>query len=276
MNLHTALLQGAKLLEDGRILVPRLTAEVLLCHAVQCERPYLYAHPEQELREVEWLHYGRYLHQRLEGKPTQYITQKQEFYGREFRVNPDVLIPRPETEHVIEAVLKLDVPNARMVDVGCGSGAIAVTLALECPSVVMATDISPAALAVASVNARKLGARVEFLACDILSAISDQSIDVIASNPPYVALGEKPHLQREVRDWEPDVALFAGPTGFEIYERLIADAARVLRPLGWLVVELGFRAHRGVSEMVSTGWTNHRTTNDLAGIPRVLACQKAN
>ncbi len=276
MNLHTALLQGTKLLEDGRISVPRLTAEVLLCHAVRCERPYLYAHPEQELREVEWLHYGRYLHQRLEGKPTQYITQKQEFYGREFRVTPDVLIPRPETEHVIEAVLKLDVPNARMVDVGCGSGAIAVTLALECPAAVTATDISPDALAVATANACKHGAAIRFLACDLLSAISDRSMDVVASNPPYIALSDKPALQREVRDWEPELALFAGPTGFEIYERLIAGAARVLRPSGWLVVELGHTAHRGVSEMVSSGWTNHRTTNDLTGIPRVLACQKAN
>lgn len=276
MTLQTAILQGTKLLEDGSILVPRLTAEILLCHAVRCERPYFYAHPEQELREVEWLHYGRYLHQRLEGKPTQYITQKQEFYGRDFRVTPDVLIPRPETEHVIEAVLKLAVPNACIIDVGCGSGAIAVTLALESAASVTATDISTSALSVAAANARKLGALVRFLACDILSAISGESMHIVVSNPPYIALSEKPHLQREVRDWEPESALFAGPTGFEIYERLIAAAARVLRPSGWLVMELGFKANHGVSEMLRNGWIHHRIADDLAGIPRVLVCQKAD
>src|SRR5579862_1256256 len=107
MTVHTALLQGTRLLEDAAIPVPRLTAEVLLSYAMRCERVYLFAHPEQELREVEWIHYGRYLHERTQGKPTQYITKRQEFYGREFRVTPDVLIPRPETEHVVEAALTL-------------------------------------------------------------------------------------------------------------------------------------------------------------------------
>ena len=107
MTVQTALLQGTELLEDAGIAVPRLTAEVLLAHALRRERVYLYAHPEQELREVEWLHYGRYLHERLQGKPTQYITKRQEFYGREFRVTPDVLIPRPETEHVVEVALRV-------------------------------------------------------------------------------------------------------------------------------------------------------------------------
>src|SRR5215472_6350833 len=120
MTVQTALLQGARLLEDAQVAVPRLTAEVLLSHAMHQERVYLFAHPEQELREVEWIHYGRYLNERLEGKPTQYITKRQEFYGREFRVTPDVLIPRPETEHVVEAALRLG-PFARMLDVGTGS-----------------------------------------------------------------------------------------------------------------------------------------------------------
>src|SRR6516225_625388 len=107
MDVRTALLQGAQLLEESSIAVPRLTAEVLLAHAMRCGRVWLFAHPEQELAEVEWLHYGRYLHERLQGKPTQYITRRQEFYGREFRVTSDVLIPRPETEHVVEVALKL-------------------------------------------------------------------------------------------------------------------------------------------------------------------------
>src|SRR5271168_3293950 len=130
MTILTAILQGTKLLEDEAIAAPRLTAEVLLMHALQKERSYLYAHSDEELVELAWIHYGRYLHERMKGKPTQYITGRQEFYGRDFRVTPDVLIPRPETEHVIEAALQL-APNARrIVDIGTGSGAIAITLAL--------------------------------------------------------------------------------------------------------------------------------------------------
>src|SRR5947209_8588969 len=146
MDLRTALMQGQKLLEDGSISAPRLTAEVLLAHAIGCERTWLYAHSDEELREVWWIHYGRYLHERLAGKPTQYITGRQEFYGREFRVTPDVLIPRPETEHVIEAALEAARDSRRILDVGTGSGALAVTLLLETGAAAWATDISPAAI----------------------------------------------------------------------------------------------------------------------------------
>src|ERR1035437_2746614 len=125
MTVHTALLQGVRLLEDASIAVPRLTAEVLLSDLIRQERVHLYAHPERELQEVEWLHHGRYLHERLNGKPTQYITGRQEFYGREFRVTPDVLIPRPETEHVVEVALQIARRAKRVLDVGTGSGALA-------------------------------------------------------------------------------------------------------------------------------------------------------
>src|SRR6266567_9539589 len=124
MNIRTALAQGADLLLEARIPEPRLTAEVLLAHATHHDRTYFYAHPEQDLREVEWLHYGRYLHERMQGKPTQYITKRQEFYGREFRVTPDVLIPRPETEHVVEVALQTARGARRILDVGTGSGAL--------------------------------------------------------------------------------------------------------------------------------------------------------
>src|SRR5207248_5453782 len=150
MDLRTALMQGQKLLEDGSISAPRLTAEVLLAHAIGCERIWLFAHSDEELREVWWIHYGRYLHERLQGKPTQYITGRQEFYGREFRVTPDVLIPRPETEHVIETALALARGAQRVLDIGTGSGAIAATLALELNAEAFATDISPAAAVVAA------------------------------------------------------------------------------------------------------------------------------
>src|ERR1700687_4595468 len=126
MNIHTALLQGQKLLDDAKISAPRLTAEVLLAHVIGCERSWLYAHSDEELRELWWIHYGRYLHERIQGKPTQYITGHQEFFGRDFRVTPDVLIPRPETEHVVQAALELATATSRVVDIGAGSGAIAI------------------------------------------------------------------------------------------------------------------------------------------------------
>ena len=273
MTVGTALLQGTRLLEDAQIAVPRLTAEVLLGHAMRVERAWLFAHPERELSEVEWLHYGRYLHERLKGKPTQYITRKQEFYGREFRVTPDVLIPRPETEHVVETALRLAPPAGRILDVGTGSGALAVTLALETGAAAWATDLSPAALAVAAANAERLNVRVAWVACDLMSAIAGSSIDLVVSNPPYVPLGQREGLQREVRDWEPHVALFAGPTGFEIYDRLVADAPRVLRPGGWLVLELGFGSLEHVASLF-LGWHEVRVEPDLAGIPRVIAARR--
>ena len=275
MTLQDALVQGTKLLEDAGIAVPRLTAEVLLCHAIHCERPFLYAHPEQELREVEWIHYGRYLHERLNGKPTQYITGRQEFYGREFRVTPDVLIPRQETELVVETALEVGRGARRILDVGSGSGAIAVTLQLETHATVCGTDISAAALAIAAENARKLGARVKFVCCDLMSAIAARSMDVIVSNPPYVPLTERASLQREVRDHEPEAALFAGPTGFEIYERLVTGAERVLCPGGWVVLELGYKSRDRVLGMFGPHWRDVRVVPDLAGIPRVLKARFA-
>lgn len=273
MTVQSALLQGARLLEEGGIAAARLTAEVLLCHTLRCGRSFLYSHPERELREMEWIHYGRCLHERLQGKPTQYITGRQEFYGRQFRVTPDVLIPRPETERVIETALALGRGAFRMLDAGCGSGAIAITLRLETGAAVWATDISSAALHVAAENARRLGAPVQFLLCDLMSAIRERSLDLVVSNPPYVALGDQPGLQREVRDHEPGVALFAGPTGFEIYERLVADAERVLRPDGWLVLELGYNSRDRVVNMLGRRWQDARVVPDLAGIPRVLVGQ---
>lgn len=273
MTVQTALVQGTRLLEEAHVGVPRLTAEVLLAHALRRERVYLFAHPEQELREVEWLHYGRYLHERMQGKPTQYITKRQEFYGREFRVTADVLIPRPETEHVVEVALRVARGARRLLDVGTGSGALAVTLQLETGTEAWATEISAPAANVAAENARRLGAHVSVTVCDVMAAIAGRSIDLIVSNPPYVPLAQKEGLQREVRDWEPHVALFAGASGFELYERIAADARRVLRPGGWLVMELGFGSRDRVAELLS-GWQDVQIEPDLAGIPRVIAARR--
>jgi release factor glutamine methyltransferase len=273
MTVQTALQQGTELLENGHVAAPRLTAEVLLSHALRKERVYLYAHPEAELSEIAWIHYGRYLHERIAGKPTQYITKRQEFYGRDFRVTPAVLIPRPETEQLVDRALELIRPGMRIVDVGCGSGAIAVTVSIEKHTAVFACDVSTAALSVTNHNAAALGAQVVPIAADLLSAFADRSMDLILSNPPYVPIGDEHGLQREVRDYEPHLALFAGPTGNENYQRIIIEAERVLRPGGWIVFELGYQSLNAVQEMLGRCWQDITFQGDLAGIPRILSAR---
>jgi release factor glutamine methyltransferase len=287
MTVREAVLQGQELLEAAMVSVPRLTAEVLLLHAIShdqtaregqpADRAWLYAHGSDELRESWWIHYGRYLHERIGGKPTQYITGRQEFYGREFRVTRDVLIPRPETEHVIEAALALakaaNAQAARVLDIGAGSGAIAVTLALETKSGVFATDISFAALSVAGENARRLSANVALVACDLGSAFADGCFDLVVSNPPYVPERDRETLQREVREFEPEAALFAGGDGLAVYRRLIPEAGRLLRPGGWLVMELGDGGAQPVRHLLA-GWDAVALCPDLAGTPRVVSARR--
>jgi release factor glutamine methyltransferase len=274
VTLKTALDQGAAILEKANIGVPRLTAEVLLSHAIRCDRVYLFAHATDELTGNAWIHYGRYLNERLNGKPTQYITQRQEFYSRDFHVNSNVLIPRPETEHLAEAGIAWlrQHPGARALDVGTGSGAIAVTLAAELDCAVLACDISVAALAVAERNRARHRARVAFFAGDLVDAVAAGSIDLLISNPPYVPGADAANMQAEVRNWEPHVALFAGDTGLEIYQRLIAGAAVVLKPGGRLLMELGYQSLEGVRALLSGGWSDFEVISDLAGWPRVIGC----
>ena len=296
MTVRTALQQGQQLLEEAGVTAPRLTAEVLLLHAIganqRCDRAWLYAHSSDELREVWWIHYGRYLHERMQGRPTQYITGRQEFYGRGFRVTPDVLIPRPETEHLIEAALghieaalahanaaRTSQPHAtpavRILDIGVGSGAIAVTLALETKAQIFATDVSRAALLIAAENARKLGAHISLMACDLGSAFADGSFDMVVSNPPYVPARDRDTLQREVRDSEPGIALYGGEEGLDVYRRLIPQACRLLKPGGWLIMELGYDSSGPVREMLGE-WRDIEVVSDLAGIPRVIAARSSS
>jgi release factor glutamine methyltransferase len=182
-----------------------------------------------------------------------------------------VLIPRPETEHVVEVAAAKGA--RRMLDVGTGSGALAVTLQLETGAEAWATDISAEAARIATDNARRLGARVDVIVCDLMEAIAAESVDMVVSNPPYVPLSKRDGLQREVRDFEPHVALFGGETGFDLYDRIAADAPRVLRPGGWLVLELGFESYEHVVELLS-GWMEVEVVPDLAGIPRVVSARK--
>jgi release factor glutamine methyltransferase len=274
LNLATALRQGTELLEKDRLTVPRLTAEVLLAHALGCERAYLYAHPEQELTGVQQLHFGRYLHERLQHKPTQYITGRQEFYGRQFRVTPAVLIPRPETEHVAEEALHRLAGAGVALDVGAGSGCLAITLQAERPAArVAASDVSREALAVARDNAARLGAPVRFFCGDLLEAVRPESLDLIVSNPPYVP--DREPLPPEVADYEPRAALLAGPDGMAAYRRLLAEAPRVLRPGAWLVMELGHDSRAKVEALLGPAWAACAVTADLAGLDRVMALRKA-
>jgi release factor glutamine methyltransferase len=271
MDLRTALLQGQKLLEEAQIIAPRLTAEVLLAHAIGQDRTWLYAHSDEELREVWWIHYGRYLHQRTQGKPTQHITGRQEFYGREFRVTPDVLIPRPETEHLIEAALEH--AHGNVLDIGTGSGAIAVTLALETKARISATDISFPALCIARENASRLAAAVNFVQCDLGSAFAGNAFDLVVSNPPYIPLSEV--LPREVREHEPKIALYGGPDGLDLYRRLIPEAVRSIKPGGWLIMELAHKAAAAVEAMLRQyDWRDIRILPDLAGLQRVLLSRR--
>jgi release factor glutamine methyltransferase len=273
VTLQTALQQGVAILERAAIPVSRLTAEVLLCHALQRDRAYLYAHSDDELSELVWIHYGRYLSDRLNGRPTQYITHKQEFYGREFYVDEAVLIPRPETEHLVEAGIRYvqAQPSARVLDVGTGSAAIAISVAMETGVPVLASDISTGALRVAERNRAKYNAPVSFFAADLLAPVRPRSLDLLISNPPYVPGADAANMQPEVRDWEPAMALFAGDSGLEIYRRLTAEAAVALRPGARLMMELGYRSLEGVREMLSGAWTDFEVISDLAGFPRVLA-----
>ena len=267
MNVATALAQGVELLERDHIEAPRLTAEVLLAHALACERVYLWAHPERELTDLEQLHYGRYLHERLRRKPTQYITGRQEFYGREFRVTPAVLIPRPETELVVETALEHASGARRVLDVGTGSGCLAVTLQVEWPQAeVFAGDLSAAALAVARENARRLGAKVRFFCGDLLEACAARSFDLVVSNPPYIPLDQARGLPAEVREYEPGVALFG-----DLYGKLLGGAARVLRPGGWLIVELPYDGRERIQALAGEEWEPGIVAPDLAGFDRVLA-----
>jgi release factor glutamine methyltransferase len=294
MRVETALRQGLELLRAGAIGAPALTAELLLAHALHRDRIYLLTHPEYELSELEWLHYGRFLHERLKGQPTQYITRTQEFWGRDFHVEKGVLIPRPETEHVIEQALALlslaramdpsdsqrvDAVDrrlrtrARVLDIGAGSGILAVTLALETTARVCATDLSAPALRIAHANAARLNAPVEFVRCDLGSALADSAFDLVVSNPPYIASAEIDALQREVREWEPRAALDGGPDGLAVFRRLIPDAARLLRPGGWLILEIGATQAESVSGLLGPGWRECTVTPDLAGLPRVVKAQ---
>jgi release factor glutamine methyltransferase len=315
LDVRTALRQGIHLLGEAHVPSDTLAAELLLVHVIRRDRTWLYAHPEELLDPQTLESYFSLLHRRAAGEPTQHLTGKQEFWGLEFEVSPDVLIPRPETEHLVEVALdrlavrelrsgrdpKLTGEGLCIVDIGTGSGCIAIAVAKELPAAkIYATDISPAALAVALRNATHLGFsnRITFLESNLLSTFSDVGaryivpglgdqpssessshqpllFDLIISNPPYIGHKEISTLPIEVREHEPASALFGGEEGYELYGQLIPQAARHLKPSGLLVLELGHDSLPAVRSLLETPeWTNLHVTNDLAGIPRVISAER--
>jgi release factor glutamine methyltransferase len=275
--LKSALDTAIRRLSDGRVGSPRMNAEVLLMFTLACDRAYLYAHPERELTRGEEERYEKVLAQRAQGVPSQYITGHQEFWGMDLIVSPAVLIPRPETEHIIETVLPLAWARSksRIVDVGTGSGCIALALAKELPEAeIHATEISPVALEIAEANAARLqlAHRIRFHDTDLLAGV-DGLFDFVVSNPPYVGESEEDQVQLEVRKFEPRSAVFAGPTGLEVIQRLVPQARERLAHGGWLVMEISGTIVEGVRELLRD-WSLVEIGKDLQGIPRVAAAQK--
>ena len=272
MLLQDALRAAIDRLTAAHVGSPRMNAEVLLMFILGCERAYLYAHPERELSADETARYDNALSQRAQGIPSQYITGHQEFWGMDLIVTPAVLIPRPETEHLIETVLPLarTMPMPKIVDVGTGSGCIALALAKKLSNAeIHATDISPDALEIARANAARHGleSRIVFHQSDLLAEMP-AGLDFVVANPPYVGESEEDQVQLEVRKFEPRSAVFAGATGIEVIARLIPQAREKLHPGGWIIMEISGTIVMQVRKLLA-GWDNVQVKNDLQNIPRV-------
>ena len=258
-------------LEDATAAIGRVDAHVLVAHLLGVDRAYLLAHPMRVLTESEDARIDVLVAQRSIGHPVAHLVQRREFYGRMFAISPDVLIPRPETETLVEAALARMPEAARVADLGTGSGAIAATLACErADARVVATDASAAALAVARANAEALGAAVEFLQGSWYEPLASRRFDLIVSNPPYIAAGD-PHLAAGDLRFEPATALTDGSgDGLDSIRAIVAGAAAHLEPGGWLLIEHGYDQRDAVQALISgAGFLDRISIADLAGIPRL-------
>lgn len=275
MTFSNALAHGTARLEH--LPTARRDAELLLRHATGKDRAFLLTHPGTELTSTQQAAYEQWLNRRAQHEPVQYITGEQEFYGLAFHVTPDVLIPRPETENLVEALFNRVPHNAqlRIADVGTGSGAIAIALAHKLPQAnLTALDCSQPAVAVAKQNAERhnLTDRIQFIESDLLAAVPNEKFDAIVSNPPYVPEAEI--LEEQVRNFEPKVALYAGPSGLDIYQRLIPQAWNALKSQGWLLMEIGHGQQEALAALLNQ-WSEVEFINDLQGIPRVAVARRS-
>ena len=258
----------------------RRDAETLLLHVIGKNRAWLLTHLDNQFAGCAAIGYAGMLDRRAKGEPIQYITGEAEFYGLPFRVTSDVLIPRPETEHLIEKVVDL-APlflRPRIADVGTGSGAIAVALAHEWPqATISAIDISHPALQIAQWNAKRIGVadRIRFLEGDLLAPVGNERFELIVANPPYVPNPDRALIAVEVREHEPPVALYGGEDGLEIYRRLFPAAYAALVPAGYIAVEIGLNQRAEVESLLKDcGFQNIEFTHDLQGIPRVASARR--
>jgi release factor glutamine methyltransferase len=279
-TLHSFVSHGAERLSSGpHPDRARQDAETLLLHVLDKSKSWLLAHSDEQLAASEASRYGGLLERRYRGEPIQYITGEAEFYGLPFRVTSDVLIPRPETEQLVEKILELDArfPAPRIADVGTGSGCIAVALAHHLPyAQITAIDLSAPALAIARQNAERNGvsSQFRFLQGDLLTPVAGQQFEIVVSNPPYVPLADRATLAVEVRDYEPALALFAGDDGLDVCRRLIPQAFAALVPGGFLLLEIGCGQSQAVAALLAaSGFERIEFLPDLQSIPRV-ACAR--
>jgi release factor glutamine methyltransferase len=290
-NIAQAISEAANLLRENGVSNERLTASSLLGHTLGVDRAYLIIHANDNLSETAYQTFLTLIARRAKGEPLQYIIGHQEFYGLDFKVTPDVLIPRPETEFLIEQVIKLaqtsnslhhSTDELLVVDVGTGSGCIAITLALHIKHArVMATDISRAALDVARKNSQALNAadKIEFLQGDLLAPLKalglEHKIDFLVSNPPYISMRDAARLEREVKDWEPRTALFADDDGLKFYQRLLDEGWQYVKGNGFFICEIGYTQLDAITKMIDPKlWQLEEVTNDLQGIPRTLTIRR--
>jgi release factor glutamine methyltransferase len=272
----------ARYLHEKGSEFPRLDAEVLLAHVLDCKRIQLYTRYDEPAPDDVRTRYRELIRRRVEGCPVAYLVGKKEFFGLEFEVGPAVLIPRPDSEHVVMECLKLakDLAAPRVLDVGVGSGNLAVTIAHRHKGAqVTAVDVSPDVLAVARRNAEKHGVadRVRFLQSDLLAAVPQgETFDFIVSNPPYIAREEMAQLPVGVREYEPHTALDGGPGGFAVFDRLVAGAKDHLVPGGWLIIEIGAPQEKPARERIAAHpeYELFPTVFDYSNYPRVLVARR--
>ncbi|HSE19744.1 MAG TPA: peptide chain release factor N(5)-glutamine methyltransferase [Pyrinomonadaceae bacterium] len=280
-SIAEVLKEASRMLEGAGVPEARREAGSLLSFVLGKDRTFLISHAEDPVLDDSLDRMRGFVERRAAGEPLQYITGVQDFYGREFSVTPDVLIPRPETELLVEAALEVNTSDDPFIcDVGTGSGCIAVTLLCEIPKArAVAVDKSAAALEVAKINAAKqaVADRAAFVVSDCFDALvrNEYQFDLIVSNPPYVSESALAGLQREVRDHEPLVALSPGADGLSVIRRLLTDAPAYLKPNGHLLMEIGFDQGEAVRGLVNEAvWSVLEVRPDLQSIPRIVVLEK--
>jgi release factor glutamine methyltransferase len=282
MMVYEILNESAKTLEAVGIPSARLDAEVLLAFCLGCDRLEFFKNPQMPLDLTQLTAYQKLIDRRLRWEPVAYITGRKDFWTFTLKVNKDVLIPRPETEIIVEEILdiskKSDASRIKILDIGTGSGAIAIALACEkSQASIMATDISPEALNVARKNAESLGLqnRIDFRQGDLFEPV-EGFFDIIASNPPYIGAEEYEELPEGVRSFEPREALFAGQSGLEFYEKIIYQTPGHLEKNGWILLEIGATQEKEICRIMDNSgfYDSIEMRRDYAGLPRVIKARR--